>query len=155
MWEDGPFALTIIATPPRNQVWSLLSATIPDVTETPEMSKTKPRKNDKKDVCCPVETTLAAIGGRWKVLIIHHLIDGSKRFGQLTKLLRGVSARTLTRQLRELEDSGIVSRFVHQQIPPKVEYSLTAMGGELKPILFAMHAWGEQWERQQAKKSPR
>ena len=119
------------------------------------MPKTKPRKNDKKDVCCPVETTIAAIGGRWKVLVIHHLLDGSRRFGELSKLLRGVSARTLTRQLRELEDSGVISRFVHQQIPPKVEYSLTALGRELKPILFTMHAWGEQWERQQTKKSQR
>lgn len=115
----------------------------------------KPRKNDKKGVGCPVESTIAAIGGRWKVLVIHHLLDGSKRFGELTRLLQGVSARTLTRQLRELEDSGVVSRFVHQQIPPKVEYALTALGRELKPILFAMHEWGEQWTRHQAGKAPR
>jgi DNA-binding HxlR family transcriptional regulator len=111
------------------------------------MAKSKPRKNDKKTVCCPVETTIAAIGGRWKVLVIHHLLDGPRRFGELAKQLHGVSARTLTRQLRELEESGIVSRFVHQQIPPKVEYSLTALGRELQPVLFAMHDWGEKWER--------
>lgn len=111
------------------------------------MGKTIARKNDKKTVSCPVETTIAAIGGRWKVLVIHHLIEGKKRFGELTRLLGGISARTLTRQLRELEDSGIIDRKVHQQIPPKVEYSLTPLGEELKPILYAMHEWGERMGR--------
>jgi DNA-binding HxlR family transcriptional regulator len=110
------------------------------------------RKNDKKSVACPVESTIAAIGGRWKVLVIHHLLEGTKRFGELTRLLKGVSARTLTRQLRELEDSGIISRRVHQQIPPKVEYSLTQFGLKLKPVLLAMHDWGETYERQQRTK---
>ena len=105
------------------------------------------RKNDKKSVGCPVESTIQAIGGRWKVLVIYHLLEGTKRFGELTRLLKGVSARTLTRQLRELEDSGIIDRFVHQQIPPKVEYSLTPLGQKLKPILFAMHDWGEALNR--------
>ena len=104
----------------------------------------KQRKNDRKDVGCPVETTLEAIGGRWKVLIIHYLLERTCRFGELRKLLKGVSPRTLTRQLRELEESGIISRFVHPQIPPKVEYSLTKRGLKLKPILMAMHVWGEE-----------
>ena len=60
----------------------------------------RPRKNDRKDVGCPVETTLDAIGGRWKVLIIHFLLERTCRFGELRELLKGVSARTLTRQLR-------------------------------------------------------
>lgn len=110
------------------------------------MKKSTVRKNDKKSVSCPVETTIAAIGGRWKVLVIHHLLQGKQRFGELTRLLGGVSARTLTRQLRELEDCGIIDRHVHQQIPPKVEYSLTALGRELEPVLDAMHAWGEKLE---------
>jgi len=70
------------------------------------------RKNPKKRVGCPVETTLAAIGGRWKVLVIHHLLEEKRRFGELAKLLHGVSARTLTRQLREMEESGLVVRNV-------------------------------------------
>jgi DNA-binding HxlR family transcriptional regulator len=98
-------------------------------------------------VCCPVETTIAAIGGRWKVLVIHHLQPGKKRFGELTRLLKGVSARTLTKQLRELEHCGIIDRVVYPQIPPKVEYSLTSLGVELKPVLSAMHAWGEKVEK--------
>jgi len=107
----------------------------------------KKRKNEKKSVTCPVEITIEAIGGRWKVLVIHHLIEGEKRFGELTRLLGGISARTLTRQLRELEASGVVSRKVYEQIPPKVGYSLTSLGKELKPILFAMHEWGEKSEK--------
>lgn len=116
------------------------------------MAKASQRKNDKKSVSCPVESTIHAIGGRWKVLVIYHLLEGTKRFGELTRLLKGVSARTLTRQLRELEDSGIIDRYVHQQIPPKVEYSLTPLGLKLKPILFAMHDWGEAFEKQQRSK---
>jgi DNA-binding HxlR family transcriptional regulator len=110
------------------------------------MARSSRRKNDKKTVRCPVEITIEAIGGRWKVLVIHHLLEGTKRFGELTRLLDGVSARTLTRQLRELEDSGIVDRYVHQQIPPKVDYSLTSLGRKLTPILYAMHDWGEEAE---------
>lgn len=111
------------------------------------MARLRARKNDRKKVCCPVETTIEAIGGRWKVLVIHHLLEGTKRFGELTRLLDGVSARTLTRQLRELEESGIVNRYVHAQIPPKVDYSLTPLGRKLAPILYAMHDWGEEAEK--------
>jgi DNA-binding HxlR family transcriptional regulator len=114
------------------------------------MATSASRKNDKKTVSCPVETTIAAIGGRWKVLVIHHLLEESKRFGELTRLLDGVSARTLTRQLRELEEHGIITRHVHQQIPPKVEYSLTPLGLKLRPILFAMHDWGKEAEKRRA-----
>jgi len=105
------------------------------------------RKNSRKAVTCPVETTLGVVGGRWKVLVLHHLLDGTKRFSELTRALRGVSARTLSKQLRELEADGIVSRRVYPQIPPKVEYSLTALGRKLKPVLLAMHRWGEQFDQ--------
>lgn len=105
------------------------------------------RKNGRKSVGCPVESALEAIGGRWKVLVIHYLIDGSRRFGELSRLLSGISARTLTRQLRELEQSGVIDRYVHQQIPPKVEYSLTPLGQKLKPILSALHDWGIEAEK--------
>ena len=111
------------------------------------MAKKRNSNTAKKQIRCPVETTIEAIGGRWKVLVIHHLLDGTKRFGALARLLPGVSARTLTKQLRELEQSGIVQRVVHQHIPPKVEYSLTELGQALEPVLLAMHAWGEQLER--------
>lgn len=103
------------------------------------------------DSCCPVETTLEAIGGRWKVLIIHHLLEGTQRFSELARRLHGVSARTLTRQLRELEEAGVIDRYVHQQIPPRVDYSLTALGRKLTPILDAMHQWGQELERRRSR----
>ncbi|QDS96995.1 winged helix-turn-helix transcriptional regulator [Adhaeretor mobilis] len=93
-------------------------------------------------VSCPVETTLRVIGGRWKVLIIHFLLHGTMRFGELTRSLGTISARTLSKQLRELEADGVVDRKDFGEIPPKVEYSLTALGRSLEPILQSMEAWG-------------
>ena len=110
------------------------------------MPRPTERKNSRKEVSCHVESTLRVIGGQWKVLVLYHLLEGTKRFSELTRLLQGVSARTLSKQLRELEADGIVNRRVYPQIPPKVEYSLTASGRKLKPVLMAMHKWGEQFE---------
>jgi DNA-binding HxlR family transcriptional regulator len=112
----------------------------------------KPRRNTRKGVGCPVEITLGAIGGQWKVMVLHHLLEGDKRFGELSRALNGISARTLTKQLRELEGDGIIHREVHQQIPPKVEYSLTSIGRKLKPLLFAMHDWGIELERERTQR---
>ena len=100
-----------------------------------------------KSVTCSVETTLAVIHGRWKVLIIHYLLDGVKRFGELHRALAGISHRTLTQQLRELERDRLVQRKVYAQAPPKVEYSLTPLGESLQPVLIAMHKWGESYAR--------
>ena len=100
------------------------------------------RNLQEKSVNCPVETTLRIIGGRWKVLIIHFLLEDTKRFGELTRLLGGISARTLSKQLRELEDDGVVNRKDFGEIPPKVEYSLTPHGKTLEPVLRSMEAWG-------------
>lgn len=94
---------------------------------------------------CPVEMALAAIGGRWKVLILRELFPGAKRFGELRRSLHGITQKMLTQQLRELERDGLISRHVYQQIPPKVEYSLTPLGETLRPILDAMHEWGQQY----------
>ena len=111
--------------------------------------------NPKKTIGCPVETTLDVIGGRWKVLVLHFLLDGAKRFGELTRAVRGISARTLAKQLRELEADGVISRKDYRQIPPKVEYSLTPTGHKLKPVLLAMAAWGEDIERGRKRKHSR
>jgi DNA-binding HxlR family transcriptional regulator len=97
----------------------------------------------KKAVGCPVEITLKVIGGRWKVLVLHHLLAGTMRFNALHGRLDGISHRTLTKQLRELEADGVLGRHVYREVPPKVEYSLTALGKSLEPILLSMHAWGE------------
>lgn len=95
--------------------------------------------------CCPVEATLDVIGGRWKGVILYHLLDGPKRFGELGRRLPVVTQRMLTLQLRELEKDGVVHREVFRQIPPKVEYSLTEFGRSLEPMIALMCRWGEQY----------
>ena len=94
---------------------------------------------------CPVEATLDAIGGRWKVLILHELFKGTRRFGELHRHLRGITQKMLTQQLREMERDGLVHREIYMQVPPKVEYSLTPMGKTLQPVLDAMHIWGKSY----------
>lgn len=101
----------------------------------------------KKHLECPVEHTLQVIEGRWKVLILYYLLAGTKRFNELHRLLKDISHRTLTRQLRELERDGIVHRKVYAQIPPRVDYSLTRHGESLKPVLKAMHDWGQDYKK--------
>jgi DNA-binding HxlR family transcriptional regulator len=94
---------------------------------------------------CPVEATLDVIGGKWKAVILFHLVPGPKRFSDLRRLLPNITQRMLTLQLRELEDDGIVHREIYKQIPPKVEYSLTDFGKTLEPVLLGMLNWGEQY----------
>ena len=90
---------------------------------------------------CPAESTLAVVGGRWKVPIVWHLFDGTRRFGELRRALPDVTPKMLTQQLRELERDGIVKRKVYAEVPPRVEYSLTARGQSLKPVIDAMCGW--------------
>ena len=92
---------------------------------------------------CPVEATLDMIGGKWKGVILFRLTEGTKRFGELRKLLPKVTQRTLTQQLRELEADGLVNRKVFAEVPPKVEYSLTDLGRSLKPLLVKLRDWGQ------------
>lgn len=102
---------------------------------------------------CPVETTLTLIGDKWKVLILRDLMDGTKRFGELKKSLGGVSQKVLTAQLRDMESSGIISRKVYAEVPPKVEYSLTALGDSLRPVIDVLRTWGEGYKRDRQKES--
>ncbi len=97
---------------------------------------------------CPVEATLEAIGGRWKVLILHELFNGTRRFGELHRGLHGITQKMLTQQLREMERDGLINREVYVQVPPKVEYSLTALGKTLHPVLDSMHIWGIKYLEQ-------
>ena len=97
---------------------------------------------------CPVERTLAIIGGKWKPLIVFHLLSGVHRFGELRRLMPQVTQQMLTLQLREMERNGIVHRQIYPQVPPKVEYSLTEMGRSLQPILDMMLAWGQAYLEQ-------
>ena len=77
---------------------------------------------------CPVETTLLLISDKWKVLIIRDLLPGKKRFGELKKSIGTISQKVLTSNLRAMEESGLISRKVYPEVPPKVEYSLTELG---------------------------
>jgi DNA-binding HxlR family transcriptional regulator len=99
------------------------------------------RQNSK----CPAETTLAIIGGRWKVILLYHLFNGVKRFSELQRTVIGVSQKVLTQQLRELQRDGVVHREVYAEVPPRVEYSLTALGYSLEPIVRAMTDWGSRY----------
>lgn len=99
-----------------------------------------------KEFGCPMEMTLALIGGKWKALILWHLAhDGTLRFGALRKLFPRVTQKMLTQQLRELERDGLVIRTVYAEVPPKVEYSLTAIGQSLLPALVALNEWGSEF----------
>ena len=95
---------------------------------------------------CPVETTLTLISDKWKVLILRDLLPGAKRFGELKKSVGNVSQKVLTAQLRQMEDSGLLTRTVYPEVPPRVEYTLTELGYSLKPILDAMWNWGEEYQ---------
>ncbi|MFT4198289.1 MAG: helix-turn-helix domain-containing protein [Pseudoxanthomonas sp.] len=92
---------------------------------------------------CPVEATIDVAGGKWKPIIIYHLLDGPRRFGELRKITGDVSQRSLTMQLRQLEQDGIVHRQIFAEVPPRVEYSLTEFGRTLAPVLKAMKKWGD------------
>ena len=95
---------------------------------------------------CPVETTLTLISDKWKVLILRDLLPGTKRFGELKKSIGHVSQKVLTAQLRQMEQSGLLTRTVYPEVPPRVEYSLKELGYSLKPILDAMSTWGENYK---------
>lgn len=95
---------------------------------------------------CPVETTLALIGEKWKILIIRDLLNGTKRFGELKKACSGISQKVLTTNLRSMEEDGLVIRKVYNQVPPKVEYTLSDVGYSLAGVLNAMASWGTDYK---------
>jgi DNA-binding HxlR family transcriptional regulator len=96
---------------------------------------------------CPVETTLMLISDRWKVLIIRDLLEGTKRFGELKKSVGNISQKVLTANLRAMEDSGLLTRKVYAEVPPRVEYTLTKTGYSLRPVLDAMVEWGTEYKK--------
>ncbi|GAA1979966.1 helix-turn-helix domain-containing protein [Amycolatopsis minnesotensis] len=103
-----------------------------------------PRIDDLADECT-VEAALEVIGGKWKLVILRHLLDGTMRFGELDRALDGITPRMLTRQLRELEADGLVLRTVYPQVPPKVEYSVTEIGESLRTITGMLEQWGQDY----------
>ncbi|NIJ52638.1 winged helix-turn-helix transcriptional regulator [Dyadobacter arcticus] len=91
---------------------------------------------------CPVSTTIGIIGGKWKVIILYLISYDICRFSHIHKLIDGISKKTLAEQLKELENDGIILRKAFPEVPPRVEYSLTAKGLTLRPIIFSMRDWG-------------
>ncbi|WP_345994010.1 helix-turn-helix domain-containing protein [Sulfurimonas sp. HSL-1716] len=97
---------------------------------------------------CPFELAIEVIGGKWKGLILWHLHDKKVlRNGEMLRLMPKITQKMLTQQLREMEKNGLVERVIYEQIPPKVEYSLTEHGKALRPILAMMSAWGVEYAR--------
>ncbi|MEM9293883.1 MAG: helix-turn-helix domain-containing protein [Acidobacteriota bacterium] len=98
---------------------------------------------------CDVEATLSVIGGRWKPVLVCHLLAGRKRFGELRRLTPNATERMITLQLRELEADGVISRHVYAEVPPRVEYELTELGRSLEGILEPMQSWGKAFKVRQ------
>jgi DNA-binding HxlR family transcriptional regulator len=92
---------------------------------------------------CPVESTLSFIDGKWKGVILHHLLEeGTLRFNELRRRIPSVTQRMLTKQLRELEEEGLITRTVYPVVPPRVDYDLTPLGQSLEPVITALRTWG-------------
>lgn len=95
---------------------------------------------------CDVEATLSVIGGRWKPVLVCHLLSGRKRFGELKRLVPNATERMITLQLRELEADGVIARHVFAEVPPRVEYEVTDYGRSLEPVLVSMQEWGRNFK---------
>ena len=103
---------------------------------------------------CDVEATLSVIGGRWKAVLVCHLLDGRKRFGEIRRLTPNATERMITLQLRELEADGVISRHVYAEVPPRVEYEITEYGRSLEKILAGMQEWGKAFKARRLSEMP-
>lgn len=95
---------------------------------------------------CPVATTVQLIGNKWKILIIRNLLQSPQRFTELKRTIPGISQKVLTDNLRALEEDGLIDRKVFAEVPPRVVYSLSALGNTLRPIIDAMKVWGTDYK---------
>ncbi|QUI24099.1 helix-turn-helix transcriptional regulator [Vallitalea pronyensis] len=100
---------------------------------------------DTLEIECSIEKALSVLGGKWTFLIIRDLFCGKRRFGELRRSLCGISPKTLSLRLKELETKGIIERTAYPTIPPTVEYALTEKGKSLKKIIKEMKLWGANW----------
>lgn len=98
-----------------------------------------------KTITCPVEATIQLIGGKYKAVILWHLMEGTLRYSEIHKRIPRATDKMLTQQLRELEKDGLIHRKVYPLVPPKTEYSLTEFGRTLTPILDEMCRWGKNY----------
>lgn len=94
---------------------------------------------------CTLEVATAVLGGTWKLTILKHLLASTRRYGELNRLMPGITPRMLTRQLRELETDGVIVRTVYPQVPPKVEYSPSKLGSTLAPLVADLERWGTMY----------
>lgn len=101
---------------------------------------------DNEQIRCPIDLVLHIIGAKWTIPIVRELLDGAKRPSQLSKALKGINPKTLTDRLRDLEKWELVERRAFQEIPPRVEYSLTNKGRELISVMEALRKLGESWQ---------
>lgn len=99
---------------------------------------------------CPVATTVALIGSKWKLLIIRNLCSRPWRFNELKKDLKGISQKVLTDSLRSLEHDRLITRTAYPEVPPRVEYALSELGESMRPIIEAMEAWGTYYKKTMA-----
>ena len=103
-------------------------------------------RTKEKLPACPVATTVQLIGRKWKLLILRDLQARPWRFNELKKDLEGISQKVLTDSLRSMEEDGIVTRTVYPEVPPRVEYALSALGESMRPIIQAMETWGREYQ---------
>ena len=107
-----------------------------------------PRLPHKRFDCspgCTVEAALGVIGGKWKGVVLYHLLSGTLRFNEIRRKLPSITQRMLTNQLRELETSGLITRTVFAQVPPRVDYQLSERGRSLEPVILALKRWGDEY----------
>jgi len=102
------------------------------------------------DTQCPIQFVLDLLGNKWSILVLRELFMSDRRTHELLKALPGISTKTLTQRLRELEAQGLIERRIYAEIPPRVEYSLTLKGRQVQPVMAALHAVGSQWLEQEA-----
>ncbi len=123
------------------------------------MAKTKVRSMQKKSTempleagaaemeHCPVATAIDVIGGKWTIIILYHLRNNTLRFGELKREIPKITQKMLTHQLRELEANKLVTRKVYAEVPPRVEYTPTALADQLNPVLDLLCDWGAEYEK--------
>ena len=103
-----------------------------------------PKISSSENPPCGLDVAVAVVGGKWKPLILYHLRPGPRRFGDLKRLVAGISEKVLIQQLRELAEMGVLTRHDHQEVPPKVDYTMTAFGMTLVQALMPLCEWGTE-----------
>jgi DNA-binding HxlR family transcriptional regulator len=138
---------------------TLCQVVVRDVNNYKKDINVKNQYDEGKEICsgdsvyCPVQHTISIIQGKWTLIILRDLMGGKRRFGELRKSAGGISPKTLSVRLKELEDAGILSRTVFAEVPPRVEYEMTDKGRELGGMIEIMATWGAKWKQDHMPKS--